>query len=263
MRRLALFALLALCAAPPASAAGGLPILVYHRVVETPRPGDVPLTAITLARFEAQMALLHAEGYRALTMAEVVDYLKGGAYPEKVVAIHFDDGWKSAQMALPVLRRYGFAASFWIIAGLGGPDSPHMGRDEIAALEAEPLFEVESHTLTHPWEDGDTLVDWAAGRRAGKSGEDAAFELTESRRLLEERLGRRIRYLAWPRGRYDAGLMAMAQNAGYEALLTIDDGVNRPGGDLMRIRRSMVNGACGLDAFAVLLRDGVYRECAW
>nr|WP_249803720.1 polysaccharide deacetylase family protein [Bradyrhizobium zhengyangense] len=44
-----------------------------------------------------------------------------GAIPsqQKIVAVQFDDGWKSSQLALPILDRYGFKATFWIIAGKG------------------------------------------------------------------------------------------------------------------------------------------------
>jgi peptidoglycan/xylan/chitin deacetylase (PgdA/CDA1 family) len=44
-----------------------------------------------------------------LTAEEVVNYLHGGDPPgKKIVAIQFDDGWKSGQLALPVLDNYSF-----------------------------------------------------------------------------------------------------------------------------------------------------------
>ena len=74
-----------------------LPILVYHEIrTGADGPADGP-TAISLSRFESQMRYLHERGYVALTTDQVIDFIKEGKAPSgKIVAIHFDDGWKSA-----------------------------------------------------------------------------------------------------------------------------------------------------------------------
>jgi peptidoglycan/xylan/chitin deacetylase (PgdA/CDA1 family) len=243
-----------------ALAAGALPILVYHQIRVTedgPPDGE---TALSLEHFEAQMGHLSAEGYRALDMDEVMAFLRGAPFPEKVVAIHFDDGWKSARHAIPVLERYGLRASFWIIAG-SGIGAPHMDWEEIVELDRRPAMEVYSHSMSHPWRDGETLVDWVDGRTPGKGEEDARRELAESRRLLEQKLGQPVPYLAWPRGMYNDTLVRLATEAGYTGLVTIDDGLNRPGGDSLRIKRTMVDGRCGEAWFRRVLADGLFRPC--
>jgi peptidoglycan/xylan/chitin deacetylase (PgdA/CDA1 family) len=238
-----------------------LPILVYHQIrVGTDGPIDGP-TAISLARFESQMRYLHKQGYVTLTTDQVIDFIKDGEAPSgKIVAIHFDDGWKSALAALPILDRFGFSAAFWIIAG-AGIGWPHMDWDEVQMLAKRPGIEVYSHTMTHPWKDGETLVDWIAGRTRGKGIDQARSELIESRRLLEEKLARPVPYLAWPRGSYDEILIALAREAGYRALFTVDDGTNRPGEDPLRIRRTIIHGGCDDQTFVHVLADGRYREC--
>ncbi|HEX6828948.1 MAG TPA: polysaccharide deacetylase family protein [Burkholderiales bacterium] len=217
-------------------------------------------TVLSLEQFEAQMRQLNAEGYRALGMDEVMAFLQGRPLPEKVVAIHFDDGWKSSRHAIPVLERYGLRASFWIIAG-SGIGAPHMDWEEIGELARRPGMEVYSHSMTHPWRDGETLVDWLEGRAPGKGMEDVRRELVDSRRILEQRLGQPVPYLAWPRGVYNDTLVRLASDAGYVGLLTIDDGLNRPGGDPLRIRRTMVDGRCGDKEFRQILADGLFHPC--
>jgi peptidoglycan/xylan/chitin deacetylase (PgdA/CDA1 family) len=197
-----------------------------------------------------------------LGMQDVMDYLKGKPFPAKVVAIHFDDGWKSAQDAVPVLNHYGFKASFWIIAGAGHETgSPHMDWDEIAVLARNPNFDIESHTMTHPWKTGNTMVDWVDGRTPGKDIKQARWELAESKRLLEEKLLRPVPYLAWPRGLYNDVLVGLAQGAGYKGLLTIDGGFNHPGTDPTYIRRIMIDGDCNIDIFKGILANGLRRAC--
>lgn len=240
--------------------ADALPILVYHQIrVAEDGPPDGE-TVLSLEQFEAQMRHLSAEGYRALGMDEVMAFLRGQAFPQKVVAIHFDDGWKSSWHAIPVLERYGLRASFWIIAG-SGIGAPHMDWEEILELDRHAAMEVYSHSMTHPWRDGETLVDWVEGRTPGKGIDDARRELVDSRRVLEQRLGQPVPYLAWPRGIYNDTLVRLATEAGYSALLTIDDGLNRPGGDPLRIRRTMVDGHCGDAWFRQILADGLFRPC--
>ncbi|NBO17727.1 MAG: hypothetical protein EBV03_00580 [Proteobacteria bacterium] len=241
----------------------GLPILVYHQIrTQRKEPWNAAITT-SLANFEAQMRYLHDQGYSTLSTQEVMEYLQGKTFPEKSVAIHFDDGWKSAQDAVPVLNKYGFKASFWIIAGAGhDTGSPHMDWDEILSLAENPRFDIFSHTMSHPWENGATLVDWVNGKTPGKTQENASWELTESRRLLEQKLGRHVPYLAWPRGLYNKALVNLAQKAGYKALFTIDDGFNHPGDNPLFIRRTMIHGECDNEVFKRILKDGRYRNCS-
>jgi len=152
-------------------------------------------------------------------------------------------------------------ASFWIIAGLGiGAD--YLTWSDVAALARQPRFEVQSHTLTHPWDPADNLVAWTEGKVPGKDAGTAFAELVDSKRELEERLHRPVSYLAWPCGWYNDELMRLAVDAGYRALLTAEDGLNARGGDVLRIKRAFVDGSCGLDEFAQTVADGRYRVCS-
>jgi peptidoglycan/xylan/chitin deacetylase (PgdA/CDA1 family) len=264
--RLAAALALLLSAATNAAADAGkldasLPILVYHQIrTSADGPAD-SMIAISLDRFEAQMRYLHKHGYTTLTTDQAVEFVQSGRAPSaKIVAIHFDDGWKSSLAALPILDRYGFAATFWIIAGTG-IGWPHLDWNEVLSLAAHPHIEIQSHTWSHPWKDGQTLLDWIDGRTPNKGIDDARRELVESRRLLEEKLGQPVRYLAWPRGLYGQTLIQLAQQAGYRALFTADTGANHPGGDPLRMRRITVHGGCDLHVFEQMLADGVFRNC--
>ena len=106
------------------------------------------------------------------------------------------------------------------------------------------------------------MLDWMNGRTPGKGPEQVRWELAESRRVLAEKLGRPVRYLAWPAGHYDEAMIRIATESGYSALFTIDDGINRPEADPLRVHRTMVHGGCDIKVFAQVLSDGIYRECA-
>jgi hypothetical protein len=67
----------------------------------------------------------------------------------KVVMINFDDGRKSQLIyAKPILDKYGFKASFFIICGRVGTESSSMNWQDIAALQKDGM-DIESHSMTH------------------------------------------------------------------------------------------------------------------
>jgi peptidoglycan/xylan/chitin deacetylase (PgdA/CDA1 family) len=115
--------------------------------------------------------------------------------------------------------------------------------------------------MTHPWDPADNLVTWVEGKVPGKDAERARAELVDSKRELERHLYRPVNYLAWPCGWYDEALVRLAVDAGYRALLTAEAGLNAPHGDVLRIKRTFVDGSCGLDEFAMTVVDGRDRVC--
>src|SRR5579875_2598654 len=108
-----------------------VPILMYHRVGPFPQRSGWDSTygyeieyglTVSPAEFRAQMAYLAGHGYRAISFPRLFDALLYGLpLPKKSVVLTFDDGRQSPYFyALPVLRRYGFNATFFICAGFAG-----------------------------------------------------------------------------------------------------------------------------------------------
>lgn len=250
----------AMVASGPTQAGGKVPVLIYHQIVEGAEPGSE--TSTSVQRFVEQMRYLHAAGYTTVSTRDLVNYMRGDIQlPEKSIVLTFDDGWKNVLNAIPVLDELQFKASFWIITELGIGWS-YMEWSDVVALGANPNFEVYSHTATHPWNPESNLVTWVEGTDPRFGAADALRELVESKRLLEAKLGRPVPYLAWPVGWYNDQLVEMAKQAGYEALLTAEDGANGPGDDIHRIKRLFVDGACDLNAFIRLITSYRYESCA-
>src|SRR5215831_16689822 len=67
----------------------------------------------------------------------------------KVVMINFDYGRKSQLIyAKPILDKYGFKASFFIICGRVGTEPSSMNWQDIAKLKKDGM-DIESHSMTH------------------------------------------------------------------------------------------------------------------
>ncbi len=238
--------------------AEGVPVLIYHEILNAIEdPGE---TKLSLNKFEEQMKYLYDNHYTTIRIDELVSFMKGGPISPKSILLTFDDGWKNGLSAVPVLEKYHFKAAFFIFPGKG-IGQPYMEWNDVLALAENPRFEICSHTLTHPWDKQSNLVTWVDGRTAGKDKRDVKYELKESKSLLEKKLNKRVKCLAWPVGWYNETLIEIAKDAGYETLFTAEDGINTQGGDMLRIKRIFVDGACDIATFKLMLQDYKYHVC--
>lgn len=235
-----------------------VPVLIYHEVLKRAHaPGE---TVISLGKFEEQMKYLKEHGYTTISVEELVGFMKGGSLPKKAVLLTLDDGWKSGVDAAAVLEKYRLKAAFFIFPGKGIGD-PYMEWSDVLALAENPRFEICSHSMTHPWDRRSNLVTWIDGKTPGKDKRDAEDELKGSKKLLEKKLNKKVACFGWPVGWYNDALIDIAEAAGYTALFTAEEGANRAGGDLLRIKRIFIDGACDLAAFERMLQDHRYHVC--
>ena len=74
---------------------------------------------VSLENFQEQMDYLYGNGYLTLTLAQVMAYYQNGAkLPEKSVLLTFDDCYQSiARYAYPILRKYHFKATAFVVTG--------------------------------------------------------------------------------------------------------------------------------------------------
>lgn len=235
-------------------------VLIYHEIIAD-NSKELGETVVSLNEFKKHMRYLAQKGYVSLSMDEFVSYLKGERQvPRKAIVLTFDDGWKNTLQAVPILKKYNFKASFWILgADWFGPD--YMSWSQIRDLARDPNFEIGSHTMTHPWKKDSNLLTWLEGKPEGKGIKDVRYEIFESKRILEEKIGKEIKYLAWPCGWYNKELIAIAQEAGYQALLTAWQKPNHPGEDIFQIKRLFVDGSCDFEAFKSMLKEGRSYNC--
>ena len=88
-----------------------LPILMYHRIADD-GPESLAEWRVSLATFDAQLALLREHGFMSLGLDEWRAAInRGHSIPKRRVAITFDDGYRDFLTdAQPILERHGFAA---------------------------------------------------------------------------------------------------------------------------------------------------------
>jgi peptidoglycan/xylan/chitin deacetylase (PgdA/CDA1 family) len=222
---------------------------MYHRISDE----DDEL-AVSPHAFRRQMEILAANGYRVCSVSELVADLAGGRVPERTVALSFDDGFRDvSDNAVPVLERLGFRATVFVATGVvdgrarfawyDDRQPPVLAWSDVVELDRGGPLEFEAHTVTHP--NLLTLDDRAAW-----------LEIAESKRELEEHLGRDVRLFAYPAGLFGERERRLVAEAGYRAAVSCEPGVNLPGCDRFALRRRQIDARDGLLDFRAKLGGG-------
>jgi len=177
-------------------------ILTYHSLDDS---GSV--LSVAPRMFAAQMQSLAQAGLRVAALDEVPGLLQRG---ESAVVLTFDDGFRSVrEHAAPVLARFGFPATVFLVAA-------HCGRDngwstQPAAVARRPLLD---------WDEIKTLR--AAGLRFGAHSRShpvltelslpaAESEMLDSKGIIETALGEPVDSFAYPYGACNGPIRALVQ----------------------------------------------------
>ncbi len=253
-----------------------LPIFNYHHIGVRAEPAGHRRLWVPLNRFEEHLGFLAQEGYRCLSLRDCIPYLTGERpIPSRVAVLTFDDGYTNFyEHAFPVIRKYGFSASVYIVTGeVGGSsrwdkswESSLMGWEEIASLSREGI-EFGSHTVSHPY-------------LSRLPHERAHEELVRSRCILEDRLGIPVRTFAYPYGDVNAMAEDYVAEAGFDLACSSDRGNLHTPDSRFRLTRVPMDGfititrlrrrlsaiydhACRLQRFGRLVRSwlpGILEE---
>jgi peptidoglycan/xylan/chitin deacetylase (PgdA/CDA1 family) len=231
----------------------GLRILTYHRVNDG-HPHD--RLSVTSRAFTDQMDALASSGRPVLPLAHALPALAGAApLPAGAVALTFDDGFEdNYSTALPILHRFGFTATFFIVTGaIGGTETLDRYRGCCAAdrmLDWEQVLSLRAR--------GHTIG--GHGRTHRELTRVTAAELREEaegcRRDIDERTGESPRLFCYPRGQESVGVRQVVAAAGFEAACTVRPGVNPPGTEPFVLRRTEISGDDTSEDFRLKLEGG-------
>jgi len=182
--------------------------LCYHAIADD---WDDRL-AVTPAAF-AQQIKAFARGRRGGTAEDVLERRRG------VLHVTFDDALASMLAAIPVIERHSVPSTVFACASYGDArplSVPELSGkrysktglrtltwDELRALRERDI-EIGSHTMTHP-------------HLTQLSDAELERELIEARSRIEDEVGVRCRFLAYPYGDVDERVRAVARRAGYVA----------------------------------------------
>jgi peptidoglycan/xylan/chitin deacetylase (PgdA/CDA1 family) len=177
----------------------GICILTYHCIGYEKNNG----LKVPEQQFKQQMKYIKDNGYATITLDELSKFmLENKPIPQKSVVITFDDGYvDNYQYAYPILKEFNLKATVFVISKTIDKRKGYMTSNQLKELQSNGI-DIQSHTLDH--EELTTL-----------SYEKQLTTLKESKKILENLLGKKVNYIAYPYAKYNDNTIKAAKDAGY------------------------------------------------
>ncbi|MCX7641424.1 MAG: polysaccharide deacetylase family protein [Elusimicrobiales bacterium] len=177
----------------------GLKVLVYHKIGYPPHNSKLKQLWVTPQNFEKHILYLIKNNYKIIGFSELNKYFKDSKSVDDVVLITFDDGYENNYLyAYPILKKFGVKGNIFVVYNTIGkiniwhnpktePWINMATKEQLLEMDKSGFIEFGSHTMNHP-------------RLENISLEDAEWEITESKKQLENMFQKEIIAFAYPYG---------------------------------------------------------------
>jgi peptidoglycan/xylan/chitin deacetylase (PgdA/CDA1 family) len=209
-----------------------VPILCYHRLTDK---CDSSM-CLSPRVFDQQMKHLKNNGYRTISLEQLQCFLEFKcSIPEKSVVITLDDGYRSAyEVAYPILKKYGFTATFFIYTDFVGASRNAITWSQLREMKADG-FEIGSHTLSHA-----DLTQQREGEAFRVYQDRIEKEIGDSKRIIDKKLTQDTMTFAFPFGRYNATVLRICRQMGYNTGVSVKRGSNPFFADPLALKRNQI-----------------------
>ena len=218
-----------------------IPVLLYHVVKPDPDPENP--YQFKLKEFEKQMAYLHKQGFRTLTIKQYFNILdKKAAMPKKPILLTFDDNSDDFYpYVYPILQKYGMKATqFTVSSWVNG--SWNMTEEEILTV-MENGVDIQNHSVTHTF-----LADL--------SREGQYAEINDATNSLKELTGRKTDVFAFPYGNYNGDTKSILRELGFKGAFKVGGGLSTDKSDRLELPRIMILQDHTFDDFIRMVSTG-------
>jgi peptidoglycan/xylan/chitin deacetylase (PgdA/CDA1 family) len=217
-----------------------VPILMYHHIDNPPHNADAVRydLSVTPASFEQQLRYLKGLGYESITLNDLALHLtRGTELPPKPIIFTFDDGYDDAyDHAFPLLQRYGFTGTFFLVSAYIDESRPEfLSWEQVKEMYAAGM-RFEPHSYNHP-------------DMRNRGFDFVVFQILAPKEAIEARIGERCRFFAYPSGRYDQFVIDVLRSAHFWGGVLTEQGATHTTDDLFTLHRVRVRGGDDLDAF--------------
>lgn len=210
------------------------PIIMYHYVHYGAQAKDK--LVVTPETFQRQMRFLKERHYNVIPLEALAVLIKEKRkIPARTIAITIDDGHKdNYNHIFPVLKKYNLPATMFVIVNeIGRSQNDRLSWGEIKEMQDSGLISFGSHALGP-----EPLVNI-------KSDEEIKRQVFESKKLLEEKLGKEVKIFSYPEGLFNAKIKKMVMEAKYLAAAATSPGISSPSGDIFALKRLRISQNAG------------------
>jgi peptidoglycan/xylan/chitin deacetylase (PgdA/CDA1 family) len=198
-----------------------------------------PSYVLSVSKFREQMRYLHENGYRTLSLPDLLDGT--ASKQDRALVITFDDGWLNVYTnAFPIMKDLGLTATVFVISGFVGQEA-YMDWGQLREMNSEG-FGIECHTATHR-------------PLAELSESELKKELEDSKNSIEDALMAPVRFLSAPHGMVNRRILEMAAEAGYEGICTSEPAFRHVYGNPAIFKRVNIPDRCRMSDFRKIVQS--------
>ncbi len=223
-----------------------IPILDYHNFTTE----ESSSYKINIVEFEKQMDYLAAHNYSVISLSELLAGLRDGQLPPKPIVITIDDGFKSTYtLAYPVLKKYNFPATLFLYTNFIEKNNGSLTWEEIREMTKNNI-EIGSHTLSHC-----NLLKYKKNENYETYLARIRREIFLSKEILESKIGRKVKFFAYPYGAYGPTIKDLVIQAGYEGIFNANSMNNTLTADPFSLNRQIIFGQSSFNSFIRILNQ--------
>lgn len=207
-----------------------IPVIMYHGVSDT--TWGLEGLFMKVADFEAQMKYLSDNGYETIFIEDIEKDYTG----KKVVALTFDDGYVDFYTnVLPIIKKYNIKANLYVITSTTN-NNKYINEEQIKEIANSGLVSIGSHTVYH-------------NSLATLNEDSIESELRDSKKYLENLIGKEIKTICYPSGSYNTSVLNIASKY-YKYGITTIKGIQSMGNfSKYKIVRKSMYRSSGMNTF--------------
>ncbi len=208
-----------------------VPILSYHHIRNWVKSDGTEDRAYIIPpdTFRETLNYLKENGYQSVSSEQVYNYYSGGKpLPDKPIMLSFDDNNGTQYTgALPLLKKYGFKGTFFIMTVTIGKEN-YMSAEQLKELDQEG-HDLQPHTWDHHMvTQYETDDEWQ-------------LQIEGPKKELEALLGHPTPYFAYPFGIYSAQAAEKIKSYGYKVAFRLSENMDAATDPLFAIKRYIAN----------------------
>lgn len=214
-----------------------VPILMYHSILKDNSAS--PEYIVTPAQLEEDLKYLKDNGYNAITITDLIEYVHNGKeLPSKPIVLSFDDGhYNNYYYAFPLIKKYGMKMVISVVGKYSDtfsesddskPSYSYLTWEQIGELHNSGYAEILNHTYDlHSI----TPKRYGCKKNKGENQEDYKKMLTDDLGKLQEKLRKHTGVypvaFTYPFGGVSEASYDIIKGMGFKASLSCKSGINK------------------------------------
>ncbi len=216
-----------------------VPILLYHDI------DGKGIYSVTSETLRSHFQLLRENDVRVIPLSELTRRLsEPEQFDEKVIVISFDDGFLSMYTRLlPLINEFGYPITLFVYTdNVYSRAKKNMTWKRLRKME-ESGINVECHSISH------ADLEELSKTGTAESKRKLFKEIYLSKRIIELYMRKKVKFFAFPYGRYDLNTVELCRFSGYNRAFSTDSGSNIITRNNYCLRRQHIKRNFSLDFF--------------